>query len=109
MLRVLHVQFPAAWIVLLVVGILKFNISFIPIVILALVFNMTNTVGYTYAVRLPPRVAVHKTKLPLSQDSDAKKRWASGIAASGMLGQMGGLSGKIVGGLIQGGVGKMFG
>lgn len=38
-------QYPAGWIVLLFVGILKFNISFIPIVILALVFNMTNAIG----------------------------------------------------------------
>jgi len=42
------VQFPAAWVLLLFVGILKFNLSFLPIVMLALVFNLTNTVGYTY-------------------------------------------------------------
>lgn len=41
-------QFPAAWVLLLFVGILKFNLSFLPIVMLALVFNMTNTIGYTY-------------------------------------------------------------
>ncbi|GAA5994381.1 hypothetical protein JCM5350_005168, partial [Sporobolomyces pararoseus] len=41
-------SFPAAWILLLFVGILKFNLSFLPIVALALVFNLTNTVGYTY-------------------------------------------------------------
>jgi hypothetical protein len=67
-------QFPAAWIVLLFVyvlsyvkgeqiltrvysGILKFNVSFIPIVVLALVFNVTNTLGqgfshYLYFSRL---------------------------------------------------------
>jgi hypothetical protein len=42
--------FPVAWISLLFIGILKFNLSFLPIVILALVFNLTNTVGFTYAV-----------------------------------------------------------
>lgn len=44
-------QFPLAWVLLLFVGILKFNISFLPIVMLALVFNVTNTVGYTYGER----------------------------------------------------------
>ena len=44
-------QFPVIWIVLLFVGLLKFNISFLPIVMLALVFNLTNSIGYTYAVR----------------------------------------------------------
>jgi len=48
-------KFPAAWILLLFIGILKFNLSFIPIVILALVFNITNSVGYTYAVSQPER------------------------------------------------------
>jgi hypothetical protein len=47
-----HSQFPAAWVLLFFVGLLKFNLSFLPIVLLALVFNITNTVGYTYAVRL---------------------------------------------------------
>lgn len=47
-----HEQFPAAWILLLFVGLLKFNISFLPIVMLALVFNVTNTVGYTYGAPL---------------------------------------------------------
>lgn len=83
--------YPAAWILLLFVGLLKFNISFMPIVLLALVFNVTNTIGYTYA------------------DRDAKKRWATGIAASGMLGQIGGLGGSVVSGLAQSAMGKVFG
>ncbi|BGP36410.1 Golgi apparatus membrane protein tvp23 [Rhodotorula kratochvilovae] len=68
-------SFPLAWILLLFVGILKFNISFLPIVMLALVFNVTNT------------------------DRDAKRRWATGMAASGMLGQLGGVGGSIVSGI----------
>lgn len=48
-------QFPVLWIVLLFVGLLKFNISFLPIVMLALVFNLTNSIGYTYAVRRSPQ------------------------------------------------------
>ncbi|TNY21640.1 DUF846-domain-containing protein [Rhodotorula diobovata] len=74
-------SFPAAWILLLFVGLLKFNISFLPIVMLALVFNVTNTVGYTYA------------------DRDAKRRWATGMAAQGMLGQVGGIGGSLLSGI----------
>lgn len=84
-------SYPAAWVLLLFIGILKFNLSFMPIVVLALVFNLTNTIGYTYA------------------DRDAKKRWATGIAAGGMLGQIGGLGGSVVQGLATSAMGKVFG
>ena len=57
------------------------NISFLPIVLLALVFNMTNTVGFTYADRKRGAAA------------------AQGMAAAGMLGQLGGLGGTVVSGL----------
>ncbi|KAI5476376.1 protein of DUF846 family [Pseudohyphozyma bogoriensis] len=83
--------FPAAWVLLLFVGILKFNVSFLPIVMLALVFNVTNTVGYTYA------------------DRDAKRKWATGMAAQGMLGNLGGIGGSLVGSLASGAMGKLFG
>ncbi|CDR47173.1 RHTO0S14e00210g1_1 [Rhodotorula toruloides] len=83
--------FPGAWILLLFVGILKFNLSFLPIVMLALVFNVTNTVGYTYA------------------DRDAKRRWATGMAAHGMLGQMGGIGGSVVSGIASSAFGRFFG
>ncbi|GAA5898146.1 hypothetical protein JCM8208_000164 [Rhodotorula glutinis] len=79
-------SFPAAWILLLFVGLLKFNISFLPIVMLALVFNVTNTIGYTYGA--PPLT-----------DRDAKRRWATGMAAQGMLGQMGGIGGSLLSGI----------
>lgn len=57
------------------------NISFLPIVLLALVFNVTNVVGFTYA------------------DRDSKRKWASGMAASSMFGSIGGVGGSIVSGL----------
>jgi len=82
---------PAAWIALLFVGILKFNISFLPIVLLALVFNFTNVIGFTYA------------------DRDAKRKWATGIAASGVLGQLGGVGGSLVSGLLRSGISKVLG
>ncbi|KAH9808864.1 hypothetical protein DFH28DRAFT_907190 [Melampsora americana] len=43
--------FPMAWVFLFFIGLLKFNLSFLPIVLLALVFNFTNTIGFTYADR----------------------------------------------------------
>lgn len=57
------------------------NISFLPIVLLALVFNITNVVGFTYA------------------DRDSKRKWATGMAASSMFGSIGGVGGSIVSGL----------
>ncbi|BGP04425.1 Golgi apparatus membrane protein tvp23 [Rhodotorula toruloides] len=86
--------FPGAWILLLFVGILKFNLSFLPIVMLALVFNVTNTVGYTYGAL---------------RDRDAKRRWATGMAAHGMLGQMGGIGGSLVSGIASSAFGRFFG
>ncbi|GAA5987660.1 hypothetical protein JCM11641_001184 [Rhodosporidiobolus odoratus] len=83
--------FPTAWILLLFVGVLKFNVSFLPIVLLALVFNVTNTVGYTYA------------------DRDAKRRWAQGQGISSMLGSVGGVGGSIVSGLATSAYSRFFG
>ncbi|GAA5895776.1 hypothetical protein JCM5296_006664 [Sporobolomyces johnsonii] len=97
-------SFPAAWVLLLFVGILKFNVSFLPIVMLALVFNVTNTVGYTYAVRPRPSFALSSFR-----DRDAKRRWATGMAANGMLGSMGGLGGSIVSGIASTAYGRIFG
>lgn len=83
--------FPAGWALLLVVSILRFNISFMPIVILALVFNITNAAGFTYA------------------DREAKRRWADRVAGSGWNMGVGGLGGKILSGVVKNSVGRMFG
>ncbi|KAK4052900.1 Golgi apparatus membrane protein tvp23 [Microbotryomycetes sp. JL221] len=82
--------FPAAWVVLLFVGLLKFNISFLPIVMLALVFNMINTIGYTYA------------------DRDAKRKWAAESAATGMMQGFGGFGTSLVTGMASKAVGSFF-
>jgi hypothetical protein len=85
--------YPVMWIFLFIVSILKFNISFLPIVALALVFNVTNVIGFTYA------------------DRDAKQRWATSVAAGSWdtgFG-LGGLGGQIVGGIVKQGVGRVFG
>lgn len=83
--------FPVAWISLLFIGILKFNLSFLPIVILALVFNLTNTVGFTYA------------------DRDSKRKWANELGSSGINGLLGQFGGGLLGGLTKVGMGKLFG
>jgi len=83
--------FPALWSALFIVSLLKLNISFIPIVILALVFNITNAIGFTYA------------------DRDAKKRWADSIAGAGWNMGIGGIGGQIIAGAMRNSVGRVFG
>ncbi|KAF9240957.1 DUF846-domain-containing protein [Melanogaster broomeanus] len=83
--------FPAFWLLLFVVSIVRFNLAFIPIVILALVFNITNAVGFTYA------------------DRDAKQRWANSVANSGWTMGMGGLGGQVLTSAIKNSVGRIFG
>ncbi|KAG8679665.1 Golgi apparatus membrane protein tvp23 [Ceratobasidium sp. 394] len=65
--------------------------KFLPIVGLALVFNITNVIGFTYA------------------DRDAKHRWASSVAAGGWNMGMGGLGGQILGSAVRNSVGRVFG
>ncbi|KIM33956.1 hypothetical protein M408DRAFT_325511 [Serendipita vermifera MAFF 305830] len=77
--------FPVLWILLLILSILKLNLSFLPIVVLALVFNFTNVIGFTYA------------------DRDAKARWASGVGFGSY-----GLAGSMVGSVVKQGVGRLF-
>ncbi|KZS95923.1 DUF846-domain-containing protein [Sistotremastrum niveocremeum HHB9708] len=83
--------FPVLWFLLLVVSILKFNISFLPIVALALVFNITNVIGFTYA------------------DRDAKERWAHAVGGDGWNIGLGGLGGQIMGSMVKQSVGRVFG
>lgn len=75
--------FPLAWIVLFFTCFITFSFSYLPIVILALLLNFTNVVGFFYA------------------DRDAKKRWAQAAASSGLLssvlGGVGGLGGRVAG------------
>ncbi|KAI1797815.1 DUF846-domain-containing protein [Ganoderma leucocontextum] len=83
--------FPLLWLALLIVSILKFNLSFVPIVVLALVFNITNAIGFTYA------------------DRDAKQKWANNLASSGWSMGMGGIGGQILTGVVKNSVGRVFG
>jgi len=83
--------FPAFWLLLLVISIVRFNLAFVPIVILALVFNVTNAVGFTYA------------------DRDAKQRWVNSVGGSSWTMGMGGLGGQLLTSAVKNGVGKLFG
>ena len=84
--------FPLGWLALFIVSLLKFNVSFLPIVLLALVFNVSNLLGFTYA------------------DRDAQRRWASAAAGSGnLLGfGVGGFGGQLVGGMVRNSIGRVF-
>ncbi|KAJ7623420.1 Golgi apparatus membrane protein TVP23 [Roridomyces roridus] len=81
--------FPLLWIALLIVSLLRLKVSFVPIVVLALVFNVTNAVGFTYA------------------DRDAKQRW-SAVSSGWNLG-LGGIGGQLVTGAVQKSIGRVFG
>ncbi|KAH0838458.1 DUF846-domain-containing protein [Lanmaoa asiatica] len=82
--------FPAFWLLLLVISIVRFNLAFVPIVILALVFNVTNAVGFTYA------------------DRDAKQRLANSVAGASWTMGMGGLGGQLFTSAVKNSVGKLF-
>ncbi|TFK30619.1 Golgi apparatus membrane protein TVP23 [Coprinopsis marcescibilis] len=81
--------FPLLWAALLIVSILKLGFAFIPIVILALVFNVTNVVGFTYA------------------DRDAKQKWADSVVGGSW--GIGGIGGQLLTSAVKRGVGRVFG
>ena len=66
---------------------------FLPIVLLALVFNLSNVLGFTYA------------------DRDAQKQRANSALSSGnILGfGFGGIGGQLVGGLVRNSLGRVLG
>ncbi|EIW72387.1 hypothetical protein TREMEDRAFT_25430, partial [Tremella mesenterica DSM 1558] len=84
--------YPLGWLVLFVVSLFDFSLSFIPIVLLALVFNLSNLVGFIYA------------------DRDAQKRWASNMASSNLMNfSLGGLGGQMMGRVVTTGLGRLLG
>lgn len=87
-----------------------FTRSFIPIVALALVFNMINVVGFTYAFvsrHIDSRQLTYR-HLPC-RDRDAKKKWASSMASSGWGLGIGGIGGQLISGVVRNSVGRVFG
>lgn len=85
---------------------------FIPIVILALVFNVSNAVGFTYAYvsLLPssPSKNMQCSKRLFHRDRDAKARWAD-AAAGGFGFGLGGFGGQIIASAVKSRVNKIFG
>lgn len=61
---------------------------FLPIVGLAIVFNVTNAIGFTYA------------------DRDAKERWASSVVGGGW--GVAGVGGQILGSMVTSGIGRLI-
>ncbi|KIY45390.1 DUF846-domain-containing protein [Fistulina hepatica ATCC 64428] len=82
--------FPVLWVVLLIVAILKLNPAFIPIVLLALVFNITNAVGFTYA------------------DRDAKARWTNASNSGWKIPGLDGIGAQFLAGAVKNSVGRVF-
>jgi len=80
--------FPVLWVGLLIIAIVKLNLDSVPTTILALIFNVTNVIGFTYA------------------DRDAKEKWTSGMAWN-----MGfsGIGGQLFTGAVKNSVGRVFG
>ncbi|KAK7058794.1 Golgi apparatus membrane protein tvp23 [Paramarasmius palmivorus] len=81
--------FPLLWTALLLVSLIKLGFTYVPIVILALIFNFTNAIGFTYA------------------DRDAKQRWANQVVGGGW--GLGGIGGQLITGAVQKSVGRIFG
>ncbi|KAL7285261.1 hypothetical protein ACG7TL_000355 [Trametes sanguinea] len=108
-LQIAVYTFPLLWLVLLIASIFKFNLSYVSppsflllrtplplsqffsMLVLALVFNVTNAIGFTYA------------------DRDAKQKWANNLASSGWNMGIGGLGGQILTGVVKNSVGRVFG
>jgi len=83
--------FPTLWFALLIVSLLKLRVDFIPIITLALVFNITNVIGFTYA------------------DRDAKQKWANSVTGGAWSLGIGGIGDQILTGAVKKGVGRVFG
>lgn len=85
----------------------EYTCRFLPIVLLALVFNLSNLLGFTY---VPTSLSSLRRALTCRYaDRDAQRRWASNIASSGnLLGfGMGGLGGQLVGGMVRNSFGRL--
>lgn len=82
---------PILWILLALTCIFTLKISWLVIVVVAIILNVANVYGYTQC------------------DKDAKKKWASGIAAQTALGSLGSTATGFVGKAVGSGLGQFFG
>ncbi|KAI9267964.1 hypothetical protein BDA99DRAFT_504502 [Phascolomyces articulosus] len=82
---------PILWVLFALTCIFTFKISWLVIVVVAVILNVANVYGYTQC------------------DKDAKKKWASGIAAQTALGSFGSSATGFVGRAVGSGLGQFFG
>ncbi|KAI7902262.1 uncharacterized protein BX663DRAFT_512287 [Cokeromyces recurvatus] len=81
---------PALWALFALSCIITLKFSWLIIVGVALALNMANVYGYTQC------------------DKDAKKRWATGMAARSALGSLGSGATGLIGQALSSGIGKVF-
>lgn len=73
---------------------------------LALVFNVSNAVGFTYAyVSLGAYFFFFDHLLGFLSDRDAKQKWANQLAGGWSIG---GLGGQVLAGVVKNSVGRVF-
>lgn len=89
-----------------------------PVVILAIILNASNILGFTYADRgkFGSQVLWKLHRMLNIPTKDARRKWSQGIAAQSAMGGifggdglLGGVATKMAGGLVRGGLGKVFG
>lgn len=87
-------------------SVLSHPYSFIPIVMLALVFNISNAVGFTYAYVKTYRFSLQSLTNETSRDRDAKEKWANQLGSG--WGGIGGIGTTILSGVVKNSVGRVF-
>ena len=81
---------PVLWILLAFTCIFTFKFAWLVIVVVAIILNLANVYGYTQC------------------DKDAKRKWATGLAAQSAFGTLGGSVGGFAGKMFTSGVSSMF-
>ncbi|CAO3632402.1 unnamed protein product [Cunninghamella blakesleeana] len=81
---------PVLWLLFALSCIFTLKLSWLVIVVVAIVLNMANVIGYTQC------------------DKDAKKKWATGMATRSALGSLAGGGSSLVGKAVTSGLGKLF-
>jgi hypothetical protein len=82
---------PVLWVLFALSAIVTIKVSWLVIVVVAIILNMANVYGYTQC------------------DRDAKKRWATGMAARSALGSFGSSASGLMGKAFSSGLSKAFG
>ncbi|KAG2184450.1 hypothetical protein INT43_000359 [Umbelopsis isabellina] len=81
---------PVLWVLLAFTCIFTFKFAWLVIVVVAIILNLANVYGYTQC------------------DKDAKRKWATGLAAQSAFGSLGGTMGGFAGKMFSSGVSGLF-